>query len=799
MQRETTDQRRERINKIAAETIKELSEEKFAFSVKEAERRIMAAGALEAVSKEEAAKAIEAAGAVNLGRLEHDGKKSRDVFLTTEENLNIEKEIIDEMKSGKGAIQSKLMTCEEVRAEIDRIEEVARAEGRHNADFNANAEQRAAVEHVLCSEDRIVGIDGLAGTGKTTGAMTRLKWIADERGIEVKGVCFTGQAALGLQTDTGIKSDTIHHVLGQLERESGVIVEKPQPDEVRQKWDFSQVRKIPEGHREIWIVDEAGLVSDHLMLQLEHAARLRGVQIVLMGDPLQLPPVGAGSPMRDMEAAGMATAHLNDIQRQKNEELLQAVRESVRIDKEGKAHLKTLEALEHLKIKDKDGKEREVNNYREVKDAKERRAEIVKEMTQGPLDQYDNNLLLVSTNADRKAYNAAIRAEYIERGELEKGEKFKIEVQQPSGKTVEESRNFAKGDRLIFLQNETKEMNVKNGTIGEVDYVNGKYIGVTVQRETESGGKYYDLVEIDTEKYKKFDHAYALTEYKAQGKTVPKVVCDMNTKGGMKTRNQLYVDISRAKFEAVVYTDDKKKLEKQTAKFAEKVTSRDFSKRIARMKTEQGIKNNDRYHSPKETQEQKLKKSIEQIEKHTLRYAERGMSEKQREAAQKEREQGRDAKPMTEKEAEVKKVNEIALRYVESEKERAAEERRREREKPQPEQETKRKEERRQEQKQEQQREPAKAKQPDVFEKIHAERSRTANAKMDAIEINKAAEEAARKKAEREAALKAAKAVAEAGKKQGLTHDAPTVPGGERVRALTPPGGNDAPPMPGGR
>lgn len=314
-------------------------------------------------------------------------------------------------------------------------------------------------------------------------------------------------------------------------------------------------------------------------------------------------------------------------------------------------------------------------------------------------------------------------------------------MQQPSGKTVEESRNFAKGDRLIFLQNETKEMNVKNGTIGEVDYVNGKYIGVTVQRETESGGT-YDLVEIDTEKYKKFDHAYALTEYKAQGKTVPKVVCDMNTKGGMKTRNQLYVDISRAKFEAVVYTDDKKKLEKQTAKFAEKVTSRDFSKRIARMKTEQGIKNNDRYHSPKETQEQKLKKSIEQIEKHTLRYAERGMSEKQREAAQK--------KPMTEKEAEVKKVNEIVLRYVESEKERAAEERRREREKPQPEQETKRKEERRQEQKQEQQREAAKAKQPDVFEKIHAERSRTANAKMDAIEINKAAEEAARKKAERE-------------------------------------------------
>ena len=796
MQREATAERRERINKIAAETIKTLSEEKFAFSVKEAEKRIMAAGVLEAISREEATKAIERAEVVKLGHIENEnGKRDKNTYITTEENIAIEKNIKERMLNGKDAIESKLMTCEDVRAEIDRIEDVARAEGRTHADFSANAEQRAAVEHVLCCGDRFVGIDGLAGTGKTTGAMTRLKWIADEQGITLRGVCFTGQAALGLQTDSGIQSETIHHFLGKLERESGVTVEKPQPDEVRQKWDFSQVREIPAGHREIWIVDEAGLVNDRLMDQLQIAAEARGAQVVLMGDPLQLPPVGAGSPMKDMEEAGMATAHLNNIQRQKDETLLQAVRDSVTVDEEGKKHLKTFEALAEM---GKDVDER--GNYREVKDAKTRRAEIVKEVTAGPLDQYENNLLLVATNADRKAYNNAIRAEYIERGELEKGEKFKIEVQDPSGKKHEETRNFSKGDRLIFLQNESKEMNVKNGTIGTVEYINNKYIGVTIERETESGHKYIDMVEIDTEKYKKFDHAYALTEYKAQGKTVQKVVVDMNTKGSAKNRNQLYVDISRAKFEAVVYTDDKKKLEKQTERFADKVTSRDFSRRLARMEKQQGIRNNDRYHSPVESEQKRLEKHLRTIEEHTLKYAKADLERVGgKEPPQPKRE------PMTEREAEIERIQNATLKHAEAEQKRLAEERRERERHPQEQEREKPREKPEQEQ--------ARNLGAEV-DKMQMTRIRGASARLETFaaeqEAAAARAEAAKRQAEKEALIKEAKEHLKLGKEQGLTvghgqergANAPQMPGadGARVRSLTPPmpGGSDGPSI-GGR
>ena len=58
----------------------------------------------------------------------------------------------------------------------------------------------------------------------------------------------------------------------------------------------------------------------------------------------------------------------------------------------------------------------------------------------------------------------------------------------------------------------------------------------------------------------------------------------MTTKGKSNNRNALYVNISRAKFKAEVYTDDKKKLEKQTLTFAKKINSADFKEQIASYK-----------------------------------------------------------------------------------------------------------------------------------------------------------------------------------------------------------------------
>lgn len=612
-------ERAERVSKTADDVIKQLSNQKFAFTPVEARRRIMAAGVIDHITPDEAKTLMEKAGLVQLGQLERNGKKTRDRYLTTEQNLQRAKAIVDVAERGKGKVKTGLLTIEQSRAALARVEKA------HNAEFSiVGGEQAEAINHVLTSNDRYIAIQGLAGTGKTT-AMQRLKWVADEQNIEVKGVCFTGKAADGLQQESGIQSTTIHSFLNQLEkgnadkeRQAGRarvrslvsnaeakminrdnIHSQDNQKGIKQEWNFSNVK--PAARREIWIVDEAGLVDNNLMYQLQRAAEARGAQVVLSGDVDQLPPVGAGQPMKSMiDDAHIGTAYLSDIRRQKdNKELLAAVRESVSGD-----HLKTFEAL------DKSG------DYKQIKSADKRTAYIVETMTKSPVADYKDNLLLATTNADKAKYNDAIRAEYVKRGELEKGAEYEI---TNGDKT--EHRNFAQHDRIIFTANDGK-IGVKNGTLAVIDKIDerGKVTAIT------DAGK---SVIWNMHDYNSIDHAYAVTSYKAQGMSVGHtvtnengqkeyrgfVLAEMNTNGAAQTRNALYVDISRAKTHAIVVTDDKQRLERQTRNFAHKVTSKDFAKRIGEL-GRTGIQNNDRYRSPSDDLERAYQQTLRQIAKH---------------------------------------------------------------------------------------------------------------------------------------------------------------------------------------
>ena len=313
----------------------------------------------------------------------------------------------------------------------------------------------------------------------------------------------------------------------------------------------------------------------------------RNAQVVLSGDYDQLPPVGAGTPMKALIEAGAGTAYLEDIRRQKDIDLLEAVRESVQGN-----HLKTFDTLQKR------------GDYLEIQNRQERMQAITDKMTANPLGKYQEQLLLVSTNADRKAYNKQIRAEFVTRGELAAGQRFDITVHGPQ-KDSRERRQFASGDRIIFTAN-SKQLGVMNGTMATITSMDGK----NIIARTDAG----EQVCWSMDKYSSIDHAYAVTNYKAQGMTVQTVVADMSTKGIRQNRNALYVDISRAKEKAVVYTDSKDRLEKQTRDFAKKITSKDFEKRILSMERA-GVKNNDHYHAPKE---KSLETLLEQMEKHTL-------------------------------------------------------------------------------------------------------------------------------------------------------------------------------------
>lgn len=669
MQRTDSSERRERIDAIASATIKEISTEKFAFTVPEIRQRIMSAGVLEGITRKEAEKAMERAGLVKLGRIEHGEKKSKDVYLTTEENIKREASIIDRLNEGKGKVNS--LNQEESEAAFEKLRQKKEAAG---IKFTPNREQTIAVHHVLTSADKYLCIQGLAGTGKTY-TMTTMRELCEQEGIVILGASPSGKAADGLQNESAINSKTIHSFLGRLEagqfnenkgihqlqkavKEIGyealpkgyqnLLKETPEPvkregieaakqavkeiaaealpgewsriakaelrkadnearyeqrkeatqgNGIKQEWDFKNVQKASK--REVWVIDEAGMIPNNLMEQLQNAAEARGAQVVLSGDYDQLPPVGAGEPMKAMVEAGAGTAYLQDIRRQSDIELRGAVVESVKGD-----------PLETYKTLDKRGDYHEIANKKERQEAvKDTVAEIklkdyIRVEANG--DRKLEQLLLTSTNADRKAYNNLIRNEYVKRGELEKGEEYKVTAKE-GDKEVTEKRHFAKGDRIVFLMND-KQMDVKNGTLGTIEKI--EHNRFTVRTDAGQQKQFY----IDN--YSNVDHSYAVTNYKAQGMTIQRMIGDMATKSKAQDRNALYVNISRAKERSVIFTDCKKKLEQQTKNFVSKITSKDFSAKIEKMERGNRIENNDCYKAPEKVTPEKL---IEQMGKEPQR------------------------------------------------------------------------------------------------------------------------------------------------------------------------------------
>lgn len=539
--------------KIADEVIAEMERETFAFTKEQLKKRIMSAGVLQNIDEKRAEKLInENEKLVNLGNKELENGTIKQ-FFTTEKNINIEDNIIAKMKKEKGTITA----LNEEKSE-KLLDEICK-----NGGYTPNREQVNAIHHILTNKDRIIGVQGLAGTGKTY-SFALVKKMADRENIEVKGICFTGKASEGLQADSGIESTTIHSFLNKLEKDSGI--KQKITEGIKQDWDLSKVK--PEGNKkQIWVVDEAGLVDNRMMNYLIEASIKADAKLVLTGDYQQLPPVGAGEPMKNLIDNGMATAYMEDIRRQKDIELLNAVRESVKGD--------TLNTYNILEQK---------NAYHEIDDRDKLQDEIVKKVTSIEQGDLKENLLLVQTNADRKNYNDKIQKVFVEQGKLITGNTFKIE----NNEGRQERRKIYEGDRIVLLANDSMffreikggldyaKTKVNNGTMGTVKRVENDKIVVSLDN-----GK---MVYFSPQKYKKFDLAYAVTNYKAQGMTVKNCIVDMTTKGKSNNRNALYVNISRAKFKAEVFTDDKKKLEKQTLNFAKKINSADFKEQISSYK-----------------------------------------------------------------------------------------------------------------------------------------------------------------------------------------------------------------------
>ena len=132
-----------------------------------------------------------------------------------------------------------------------------------------SVEQERLVRDAAGMSDRVVCIVGRAGSGKTT-ATRAVARAFDQVAVPVLGAAPSGIAAERLQDDTGIAAMTLHRLLREARRHGS----------------------LPP--RCVVVVDEAGMAETRVLAPLLELVEAAGGKAVLVGDPEQLPAVGAG-------------------------------------------------------------------------------------------------------------------------------------------------------------------------------------------------------------------------------------------------------------------------------------------------------------------------------------------------------------------------------------------------------------------------------------------------------------------------------------------------------------------------
>jgi hypothetical protein len=204
----------------------------------------------------------------------------------------------------------KLVTTRAVRREELQMLNFVR-EGRGQCDpfaadltsvGNLEGEQLRAALHVLGSRDRVVGIRGGAGTGKTTMMKGAIGAIKDNGGRDVLVFAPSAQASRGVLREAGFEDAT--------------TVAKLLSDEKMQKAVKGQV---------LWI-DEAGLLSSKETRAVFQLAQTQDCRVILSGDHRQHSAVTRGDAFRLLQSeAGMSVVELKTNRRQRDAKYRNAV------------------------------------------------------------------------------------------------------------------------------------------------------------------------------------------------------------------------------------------------------------------------------------------------------------------------------------------------------------------------------------------------------------------------------------------------------------------------------------------
>ena len=236
---------------------------------------------------------------------------------TTAEMIQTERRMLALEQAGRGAVD-RFMHRLDAQALVGQARALAEDRG-----FGWTHGQAEATKGVLTTSSRVLGIQGYAGTAKTTTVLATVAEAARQQGYTVKGMAPTTEATLGLAQAIGGEAVTVQRQVAELERGT------------EGRGSGSTAGK------QLWIVDEASLVGTRAMHTLLAGATLQDARVLLVGDEKQLGSVEAGRAFAQLQEAGMPTFRLTEIVRQSNEATKEAVYAALQADA-----AKALQAIE---------------------------------------------------------------------------------------------------------------------------------------------------------------------------------------------------------------------------------------------------------------------------------------------------------------------------------------------------------------------------------------------------------------------------------------------------------------------
>jgi conjugative relaxase-like TrwC/TraI family protein len=438
-----------------------------------------------------------------------------------------------------------------------------------------SADQLRVARHILESQVQILAVEGKPGTGKTF-TLSLVREVAERRGWTVRGFAVTTGAVEELRK-VGIEATTLKSL------------------------DRQPISKAP---RQLWIVDEAGLLSNRDARTLLLRAHAEGARTVLIGDRRQHHAIEAGKPFVDFQKAGLEGVRLDSIRRQKNPEILAAVE----LTSAGRAR----EAIDYL------GRRGYVT---EIRAAPQRHQAMTRAFLKAPHE----TLMIAPSHAERADLNHLARQALLREGRiaaqglvievavsksltsaqradvrsyevgnlvtfhraapthhLATGEAARVVAIDPHRHTLRverlrgggcleydpsrlrgvdvarvERRALAPGDRIVFRKPYGSPV-IANGSAARVTRIERDgTLEIRLDRRPEKP------VVLDSRSGPlPIDYGYAVTSHAAQGRTVHTVLTtiDVQHSPELVNRQQLNVTLSRATHELRIFTNDRSAL-----------------------------------------------------------------------------------------------------------------------------------------------------------------------------------------------------------------------------------------------